>query len=210
MNEKRLDELATRKQRFDDLFKYIDVKSFEVNNLRNDVKMDERIQTTMKRESELLNALSSKDPIKAIKKLRPDYYGDRTFNPLELATELSIAYVRSFHDDGEPALLDYNQFSGTGTLNNRPIRVRGVSKKIFTILSNNVNKPIDTGFIWRAAGNRGLPTHKQDIIEINTYITNLRRSLGGISPSQLRLKNRTVELWAVQSLTDESDLKNLK
>lgn len=210
MNEKRLDDLATREQRFDDLFKYIDVKSFEVNSLRNNVKMGERIQTNTKRESELLNALSSKDPVNAIKKIRPDYYGDRTFNPLELATELSISYVRSFHDDGEPALLNYNQFSGTGTINDRPIRVRGVSKKIFTILSNNVNKPIDTGFIWRAAGHRGLPTLKQDTIEINTYITNLRRSLGGISPAQLRLKNGTVELWAVQSLTDESDLKNLK
>lgn len=207
MDGSRLGELHSREEAFLDLFRYIDVKSYEVGNLRKQVLPHEKDHDDQKRKSDLYGALKQKDPIAAVAKLRPDYYGDKQFNPLELAKELSVAYVRTFHDDGEPGIIEYNPFSGKGSLNGRPVNLRGVNKRIFTLLSNNVNKPLSKGAVWRAAGRRGNPQDTNDNIELNTYITNLRRSLGGLSPQQLRL-NQTVELWAVQSLTEETDLRN--
>lgn len=197
-------ELEERNKEFYELLKYIDIKSYEseISDLKS-INNHSATKDKNRLLSNVYNALSQKDPAAALVNLRPDYFGDRQLSDFkEYCKALSTAYVRTMHGDGEPAVLSYNQFSGLGSINGTPIRVRGTNKKIFTLLSNNVNRPLDKGLVWRTAGHRGKPTSKNDVVIFNTYITNLRRSLGGISPKQLRLEKSLVELWAVQSLTD--------
>lgn len=115
------------------------------------------------------------------------------------------ARFKAMHEDGEPAEIVYNPASGRGKLNGTPFRLKGRNKKIFTVLFNNPNIEIDKGKVWRAAGRRGNPQDNNDTIILNSYLTNLRRALGGVSPKQLRLR-KTVKLWIIENLTDENDL----
>lgn len=127
----------------------------------------------------------------------------------KLNTIYKMAYIRSLHDDGEPANIVYSPAKGRGTINGKAFKLKGPNKRIFTLLFNNPNKPIDKQLVWQAGGEDGNLETKYDTIVLNTYITNLRRSLKNISPQQLRLK-KTLELWAYTNLTDGNDLNYTK
>lgn len=134
-----------------------------------------------------------------------DSYEIGIIDSSKLGERYRKAYIRSLHDDGEPANIIYWPAAGICKVNGYRVRLKGKNKRIFTALFNHANKPIDRGFVWRAAGRRGKPRDDADTITLNADVTNLRRALGGISPKQLRLRG-TVELWAYTYLTDENDL----
>ena len=102
---------------------------------------------------------------------------------------------------GDQARIIYSTTSGTGTLDGKPFTLPPTSKRIFNYMVKNPNVPIDKGYIWRAAGRRGNVHTSSDTITFNTYVTNLRRELGGASPNHIRLK-RQVQLHAIVDITD--------
>lgn len=156
----------------------------------------------------LLKKLDQEKIITLITPVVKDYFEIAVYDNQKLYKRLLMAKLRTMHDDGEPAFITYSSHSGKGTLNGKPFRLKGKNKQIFTMLVNNVNKPLDKGKVWRAGGRKGKPKYNDETITLNSYITNLRRALGGISPTQLRQK-KTVELWAYVNLTDEYDLNTV-
>ena len=119
--------------------------------------------------------------------------------------ELRRLHIRCYHAEGEPAQIEYDVKKGLVKIADKEIKLQKRNKKIFSVLYERRNHEIDKGIIWRAAGRRGRPTSPDEIIDFNTYITNLRRALGGISPKQLRMK-KNVELWTTRQITDVNDL----
>lgn len=115
------------------------------------------------------------------------------------------ALIRNIYDEDEPAEVYYNPHSGDIIFNGVRRKLKGRNKKIFTLLYNNMNEQLDKGKIWRAAGRRGKPSGLDDTWTFNSYITNLRRAVGGASPQHIRL-DKTVQLWATVKLTDKNDL----
>ena len=107
--------------------------------------------------------------------------------------------------DTSPAQVAYWPNSGICHFNGFKTRLKGRNKRIFTYLFNNPNKEIDKNILWRISGKRGKIRDANDIILFNSYITNLRRALGGAKPSHLRLR-KTVMLYSHSYLTDGSDL----
>jgi len=151
-----------------------------------------------------LKELDKQGIISLILPLSNDHLELALMDQSKLAIEYRKAYIGNLHKE-EPATIIYNPHAGICSVNGHEQRLKDRNKRIFTLLFNNANKPLDKGTVWRAAGRRGTPQDDNDTIIFNSYITNLRRALNGISPDQLRL-NKTVELWAYTYLTDENDL----
>lgn len=128
---------------------------------------------------------------------------------LELSKILRLTYIDSLHSDTKPAIVTYNAHSGLCTFNGHSCTLKKRNKKIFTKLYEHINEPINKDVLWKASGHSTAIADGNDVIEFNSYITNLRRALGGASPKQLRLR-KNVELYGIAFLTDENDLKFLK
>lgn len=185
-----------RYREFLDLIKCLDTKK---NPHKQDVDKDIISRT--------IRAICDESPVEAISRLRLDSDHTNIKDILELAVALRKSYIRCFHNFGEPADIQYSLKSGVAVINGKIKKLKRRNKRIFNLLIENVNNPVNKNIVWRAAGRRGKinQTDLNDTYEFNSYITNLRRALGGISPAQLILK-KTVELWAVVNLTDKSDL----
>lgn len=126
-----------------------------------------------------------------------------------LATIYRLTHVDKKYDDIKPAIISYNPHSGLCLINQYQVKLKNRNKRIFTKIYENVNEQVPKDKIWKAAGQRTTIKTSDDLILFNSYITNLRRALGGIPSGQLRLK-KTVELYGITFLTDENDLKLLK